>query len=222
MSWRFVSFVTWLLWTHSELWLHLFPVKISCCLGLWSWVWWPGATRNISTDELTGARWKYLFKILFLNLKVLKFNLIHLFRVYQNVSGDETWVWHRKSFPSRVPLSQPENALSPSDIHDIRPWQSMISWDQVEDYSHLKDSTLLALLRPDSISPANSQPSCLVQGWFWRWRMCLMAISMISVFSILPRPFFRYEEGIRRLRSARQLFILSLRRFSIILWDIGS
>ncbi len=34
-----------------------------------------------------------------------------------------------------------------------------------------------------------------------RCRMCLMAISIISVFSMRPRPFFRYEEGINLERG---------------------
>lgn len=54
---------------------------------------------------------------------------------------------------------------------------------------------------------------------YWR---CLMAISMISVFSILPRPFFRYSFGISRDKSARQLFMRSRLLFSIILCDRGS
>jgi len=52
--------------------------------------------------------------------------------------------------------------------------------------------------------------------------MCLMAISIISVFSTRPRPFFIYSAGMSRDRSARQLFIRSRRRFSIIRCDIGS
>lgn len=54
---------------------------------------------------------------------------------------------------------------------------------------------------------------------YLRWRM---AISMISVFSTRPRPFFRYSGGMSRDRSARQLFMRSRRRFSIIRCDIGS
>lgn len=56
----------------------------------------------------------------------------------------------------------------------------------------------------------------------WRYFICLMAISIISVFSTRPRPFFIYSAGISRDRSAKQLFIRSRRRFSIIRCDIGS
>lgn len=55
-----------------------------------------------------------------------------------------------------------------------------------------------------------------------RYFMCLMAISMISVFSTRPRPFFMYSAGISRDRSAKQLFMRSRRRFSMIRCDIGS
>lgn len=52
--------------------------------------------------------------------------------------------------------------------------------------------------------------------------ICLMAISIISVFSMRPLPFFKYSCGISLDRSAKQLFMRSRRRFSMIRCDIGS
>lgn len=55
-----------------------------------------------------------------------------------------------------------------------------------------------------------------------KYFICFMAISMISVFSILPLPFFRYSVGMSLDKSAKQLFIRSRLLFSIIRCDIGS